>query len=737
MLTRIYIVSALALLSCSNPSGNQNNSMADSSKEFITSEQQLTEQDVIAPDAKVVPHITEIHDLKLNDDYFWMRLSDEQKEAKTPDDQTQDVLDYLIAENDYKESALAPTKDFQKELFDEIVGRIVKDDESVPVFYRGHWYYSRYEEGKEYAYNCRKKETMDGAEEILLDGPKLAEGHSYFAIGGSSVSPNNNIIVYGIDTVSRRQYTLRFKDLTTGIVFEDEIPETTGGAVWSNDNKTIFYTKKDPTTLRSYRILKHTLGTDSSEDVVVYEETDDTFNVGVGKSKSERFIMIGSHSTLSSETRFIDADKPDSEWTVVQPRQDDHEYHVSHYGDNFYIQTNADAKNFKLVKTSIESPSRENWVDVIPHRNDVLYEGTEIFEDFLVVAERKEGLTNIRVKSWDGSEDYYLEFNDPAYMAYVGANPEFKSSTLRFGYTSLTTPHTTYEHSFADKSRDQLKQQKVLGGDFDPENYKSERLMVKARDGAMVPVSIVYRKDVKLDGSNPLLLYAYGSYGYSMDPGFSSTRLSLLDRGFVYAMAHIRGGSEMGRHWYEDGKLFKKMNTFNDFIDCGKHLVANNYTSPEHLYAMGGSAGGLLMGAVMNLEPELFNGIVAAVPFVDVINTMLDESIPLTTGEFDEWGNPKNADYFDYIMSYSPYDNVSNLNYPHTLITTGYWDSQVQYWEPAKWIAKLRDNKQDDNLLIMHCNMETGHGGASGRFARFKETAMEYAFLFMLEGIDK
>ena len=737
MLTRIYIVSALALLSCSNPSGNQNNSMTDSSKDFITSEQQLKEQDVIAPDAKVVPHTTGIHDLELNDDYFWMRLSDEQKEADTPDDQTQDVLDYLNAENDYKESALAPTKDFQKDLFDEIVGRIVKDDASVPVFYRGYWYYTRYQEGKEYAYNCRKKETMDGPEEILLDGPKLAEGHSYFAIGGSSVSPDNNIIVYGIDTVSRRQYTLRFKNLTTGIVFEDEIPETTGGAVWANDNKTIFYTKKDPTTLRSYRILKHTLGTDSSEDIVVYEETDDTFSIGVGKSKSERFIMIGSHSTLSSETRFIDADKPDSEWAVIQPRQDDHEYHVSHYGDHFYIQTNADAKNFKLVKTSIESPSRENWVDVIPHRADVLFEGTEIFEDFLVIAERKEGLTNIRVKSWDGSEDYYLEFNDPAYMSYVGANPEFKSSTLRFGYTSLTTPHTTYEHSFTDKSRTQLKQQKVLGGDFDPANYKSERLMVEARDGAMVPVSIVYRKDVVLDGSNPLLLYAYGSYGYSMDPGFSSTRLSLLDRGFVYAMAHIRGGSEMGRHWYEDGKLFKKMNTFNDYIDCGKHLVANNYTSPEHLYAMGGSAGGLLMGAVMNLEPELFNGVVAAVPFVDVINTMLDESIPLTTGEFDEWGNPKNADYFDYIMSYSPYDNVSQLNYPHTLITTGYWDSQVQYWEPAKWIAKLRDHKQDDNLLLMHCNMETGHGGASGRFARFKETAMEYAFLFMLEGIDK
>ena len=737
MLNRIYIVSALALFSCSTQSDNPYNTMADSSKNFITSEQLLAKQDVIAPDAKVIPHTTEIHNLELNDDYFWMRLSDAQKEAKTPDDQTQDVLDYLNAENDYKESALAPTKDFQSELFDEIVGRIVKDDESVPVFYRGYWYYSRYEEGKEYAFNCRKKDSLENPEEVLLDGPQLAEGHSYFAIGGSSISPNNNIIVYGIDTVSRRQYTLRFKDLTTGVVFEDEIPETTGGAVWANDNKTIFYTKKDPVTLRSYRILKHILGTDLSEDVVVYEETDDTFNIGVGKSKSERFIMIGANSTLSSETRYIDADKPNSEWTVIQERQDNHEYGVSHYGDHFYIQTNAEAKNFKLVKTSIETPSREHWVDVIPHRDDVLFEGTEIFEDFLVIEERKEGLTNIRVKSWDDSEDYYLEFNDPAYMAYVGTNPEFKSTTLRFGYTSLTTPNTTYEHSFDDKSRTQLKQQKVLGGDFDPANYASERIMVEARDGAQVPVSIVYRKGVKMDGSNPLLLYAYGSYGYSMDPGFSSTRLSLLDRGFVYAMAHIRGGSEMGRNWYEDGKLFKKMNTFNDFIDCGKHLVANNYTSPDHLYAMGGSAGGLLMGAVMNLEPELFNGIVAAVPFVDVINTMLDESIPLTTGEFDEWGNPKDKAYFDYMMSYSPYDNISKLNYPHTLITTGYWDSQVQYWEPAKWIAKLRDQKQDDNLLIMHCNMETGHGGASGRFARFKETAMEYAFLFMLEGIDK
>ena len=735
-LTQISIVAALALFSCTSTGDNNKSSMSNNN--YVTSEEKLTALDISAPDAKIVPYSQEIHGMDLEDDYFWMRLSDEEKEADKPSEKTQDVLDYLNSENDYKEKVLSPTEKFQTELFDEIVGRIVKDDESVPVFYREYWYYTRYQDGKEYAYNCRKKGNMEAVEEVLLDGPKLAEGHNYFAIGGSSVSPNNKLIVYGIDTVSRRQYTLRVKDLTTGVVLDDEIPETTGGAVWANDNKTLFYTKKDAITLRSYRILKHVLGTSVSEDVVVYEETDETFSVGIGKTKSEEYIMIGSHSTLSSDVRYIHADKPNSEFNVIQKREADHEYRVSHYLDSFYITTNADgAKNFKLVKTSINTPSRSNWVDVIPHRDDVLFEGIEIFEKYLVLEERRDGLTSIRVKSWDKTEDYYLEFNDPAYMTYIGSNPNFKADKLRFGYTSLTTPNTTYEHAFKDKSRAQLKQQKVLGGDFDVANYTSERIMVESRDGVKIPVSIVYRKDVVLNGSNPLLLYAYGSYGYSMDPGFSSTRLSLLDRGFVYAMAHIRGGSEMGRHWYEDGKLFKKMNTFNDYIDCGKHLVENNYTSSEHMYAMGGSAGGLLMGAVMNLEPELFNGVVAAVPFVDVINTMLDETIPLTTGEFDEWGNPKKKDYFDYIMSYSPYDNVAELNYPNTLITTGYWDSQVQYWEPAKWIAKLRDHKQGDNIIIMHCNMETGHGGASGRFARYKETAMEYAFLFMLEGIEK
>ena len=733
MLNRFLFVASVLLLSCNSPADNSNSSMTDSS-EFIQSETQLGTP---APDAKQVQHTTEIHDLKLEDPYFWMRLSDEQKEASTPDEQTADVIDYLNRENDYKDKVLAPTVKLQESLYDEIVGRIVKDDESVPVKYRGYWYYSRFEEGNEYSFSCRKKGAMEGDEEIMLNGPELAKGHSYFSIGGSSVSPNNELLVYGVDTVSRRQYTLYFKNLATGELFEDQIPETNGGAVWANDNKTIFYTKNDPQTLRSYRVYKHVLGTPASDDVVVYEETDETFYVGVGKSKSQEYIMVSSNSTLSTETRYIKADKPESEWTVIHPREEDHEYGVSHYQDHFYIHTNKGAKNFKLVKTPVGNTSEESWVDVISHREDVLLEGTDFFSSHLVVSERKDGLNNIRIMKWDGSEDYYLEFNDPAYSAFTGANPDYESDDLRFGYTSLTTPYTTYEHNFADKSRKQLKQQKVLGGTFDPINYSSERIMVEARDGVKVPVSIVYHKDTKLGAETPLLLYAYGSYGASMDPGFSSTRLSLLDRGFAFAIAHIRGGSEMGRQWYEDGKLFNKMNTFTDYIDCGVALSENGYSSPDHMYAMGGSAGGLLMGAVMNLAPEQFNGVLAAVPFVDVINTMLDETIPLTTFEFDEWGNPKEKDYFDYIMKYSPYDNVEAKGYPHTLITTGYWDSQVQYWEPAKWIAKLRDHKTDDNLLIMYCNMETGHGGASGRFARYKEVAMEYSFMLMLEGIDR
>jgi oligopeptidase B len=447
--------------------------------------------------------------------------------------------------------------------------------------------------------------------------------------------------------------------------------------------------------------------------------------------------MLASYSTLSNEWRYLDANTPNGEWKIIQPRERNLEYSCSHYGDHFYITTNRDAKNFKLVRTPVTATACENWEDVLPHRDETLLEGVDIFKDYLVVSERTEGLNQIRIKRWDNAADYYIQFPDPAYSAYVGANPDFDTQQLRYGYNSMTTPSSVFQMDMVNQDKTLLKRQEVLGGAFDSANYESERVMVEARDGTKVPVSIVSRKGVKKDGKNPLLLYAYGSYGYSMDAGFSSTRLSLLDRGFVYAIAHIRGGQEMGRDWYEDGKMFNKKNTFSDFVDCGQAMVDMGYTSPEHLYAMGGSAGGLLMGAVINMAPALFNGIIAAVPFVDVINTMLDESIPLTTGEFDEWGNPKNKDSFDYMMSYSPYDNVSAQEYPHMLITTGYWDSQVQYWEPAKWIAKLRDTKSDDNLLVMDCNMETGHGGASGRFKRLRETAMEYAFFMMLEGIEE
>ena len=699
---------------------------------------ELTEAQFPAPPtAEKQTHITAIHGLQLEDDYFWMRLSDEQKEAAEPDEQTAKVVDYLNRENDYTKEVMNGTEAFQENLFNEIVGRIKQDDQSVPLLDNGYYYYSRYEEGKEYAIYCRKLGSLEAEEQVMLNVNEMAEGFNYYAVGGQSVSTNNNLLAFSVDTVSRREYTLQFKDLTTGEVLADRIPGTTGGATWANDNKTVYYSKKDPITLRSSRIFKHILGTDASADVLVFEEADETFSCGIGKSKSEQYLMIASYSTVSNEWRYLDANTPNGEWNIIQPRERNLEYSCSHYGDHFYITTNRDAKNFKLVRTPIHATTYENWEDVLPHRDATLLEGVDIFKDYLVVSERTEGLNQIRVKRWDDAEDYYIQFPDPAYSAYVGANPDFDTKQLRYGYNSMTTPSSVFEMDMVSQATNLLKQQEVLGGSFDPANYESERVMVEARDGTKVPVSIVSRKGVKKDGNNPFLLYAYGSYGYSMDAGFSSTRLSLLDRGFVYAIAHIRGGQEMGRDWYEDGKMFNKKNTFTDFVDCGQAMVDLGYTSPQHLYAMGGSAGGLLMGAVVNMAPALFNGVIAAVPFVDVINTMLDESIPLTTGEFDEWGNPKNKDSFDYMMSYSPYDNVTAQDYPHMLVTTGYWDSQVQYWEPAKWMAKLRDTKTGDNLLIMDCNMETGHGGASGRFKRLRETAMEYAFFMMLEGIEE
>lgn len=671
------------------------------------------------------------------DNYFWMRLSDEQKEAKTPDAQTQDVLDYLNAENDYLKKTMAHTEGLQKTLFDEITGRIKQDDETVPVSENGYSYYNRFEKGADYPFVCRKKDVKGAAEEIMLNGPEMGKDQSYFSIGGATVSMNNQYLAYGVDLVSRREYTLYFKDLTTGKLLADKIDNTTGGAIWANDNKTVFYTKKDPVTLRSSYIYKHILGTDQSKDVLVYEEKDETFSCAVYKSKSNDFIMIGSWQTLSSEIRYIDANAPNGKWTVVLPRERNHEYSVEHFGNDFYITTNKDAKNFKLVKTPIKKTAIANWTEVIPHRDDVLLEGIEIFKNFLVISERKSGLNAIRVIEWKTKKEHYIPFGDPAYMAYTHSNPEFDTETLRYSYTSMTTPSTVYDYDMRSGKQIEMKRQEVMDPNFSADNYVCERIYATARDGSKVPMSIVYKKGTKKDGTAPLLLYGYGSYGYSIDPSFSSVRLSLLDRGFIYVIAHIRGSQTLGRQWYEDGKLLKKMNTFNDFIDCGKWLIENKYTSSEHMYAQGGSAGGLLMGGIINMAPTLWNGVIAAVPFVDVISTMWDESIPLTTGEFDEWGNPKDKEYYEYMLSYSPYDNIQAKAYPNLLITTGYWDSQVQYWEPAKWIAKLREMKTDDHQLMMHCNMAVGHGGASGRFERYKEVALEYAFLLNLEGITE
>ena len=690
------------------------------------------------PVAKKIEEKLQIHDDTRIDPYFWMRLSDDQKEAETPDTQTQDVLDYLNAENDYLKKVMKPTEKLQETLYEEIVGRIKQDDSSVPVSVNGYTYYTRFEQGEDYPYYCRKQNIENAEEEVMLNGPEMGKDKSYFAVGGRSVSENNRYLAYGVDWVSRREYTLYFKDLTTGALFEDKIENTTGSVTWANDNQTVFYVKKDPQTLRANQIYRHRLGTPSSEDELVYEEKDETFSCWVYKTKSRDYLMIGSSQTLSTEFRFLDANTPNGKWKVVHPRERELEYFVDHYGDHFYIVTNWEAKNFRLMKTLVNQSEKERWKEIIPHRSNVLLEDIEIFKDHLVVNERENGLTRLRVIQWADNSEHYISFNDPTYAAWVSSNPEFDTTLLRYGYSSLTTPTAIYDYNLNNKERTLKKQDEVLGGKFDSANYVSERIMAPSRDGkTQVPISIVYHKDYQKSGDEPLLLYGYGSYGNTIDPWFSSSRLSLLDRGFAFAIAHIRGGQEMGRSWYEDGKMLNKKNTFFDFIDSGQHLVNMGYTNTSHLYAQGGSAGGLLVGAVINMAPSLWNGAIAAVPFVDVVSTMLDETIPLTTFEFDEWGNPKDKEYYEYIKSYSPYDNVVAQDYPNLLITTGYWDSQVQYWEPAKWIAKLRDTKTDNNTLVMDCNMEVGHGGASGRFKRFKEVALSYAFLLDLENQKK
>ena len=691
------------------------------------------------PVAQKIPHEISTHGDTRIDNYYWMRLSDEQKNAEEAnrDEQTKQVLGYLNAENAYTNEVMAHTEQFQKDLFSEMKGRIKETDQSVPVKDNGYWYYSRFEAGQNYAYNCRKKDNLEtGVEEILIDGPKLAEGKEYWAVGSYDVSENNKYMCYGVDIVSRRIYTVYFKNLETGEMMQDVLEGTSGGASWANDNKTIFYTKKDPTTLRDNQVWRHELGTSQDQDVLVFEEKDEEFSCFVYKTKSKKYMVIGSNQTLSTEYRVLEASNPKGDFKIIQPRERNHEYGIDHYGDKFYIVTNWNAKNFRLMETSVDATSKENWKEIIAHRDNVLLEGITIFNSYLVVDERSEGLTQLRIIRWDNSKEYYMSFPDPAYAAGVGANPEFNTEILRYSYTSLTTPPSTFDFNMSTEERTLLKQQEVVGN-FNSADYTSERLYAKAQDGTLIPISLVYKKGFKKDGSAPTLLYAYGSYGYSIDATFSSTRLSLLDRGFVFAIAHIRGGQEMGRQWYEDGKLLKKINTFTDFIDCGKFLVEQQYASKDKLFAMGGSAGGLLMGAITNMAPDMWRGVISAVPFVDVVTTMLDETIPLTTFEFDEWGNPKDKTYYDYMKSYSPYDNIEKKNYPNILVTTGYWDSQVQYWEPAKYMAKMRELKTDNNMLIMWCNMDAGHGGKSGRFEYLKEIALDYAFMLDLAGIKE
>ncbi len=667
------------------------------------------------------------------DPYFWMRLTDDQKTAAEPDEQTKDVVTYLNAENDYTEHVMSHTKELQEELYDEIIGRIKQNDESVPYFKNGYWYYTRFEEGQEYPIYCRKKSSLENEEEVMLDANVLAKDHEYYNASGLTVSPDNKVLAFAEDTISRRVYSIRFKNLETGELYEDKLENAQPGGAWANDNKTFFYTIKNKISLLSEKIVRHHLGESPGKDQIVYHETNPSYYIGVYKSKSDDFIIIYNSSTLVSDYHTLKADNPKGAFTQFIPRGEKHEYSIEHFQDKWYIVTNSEAQNFRLMETPVGNTAQENWTEVIGHRQDVLLQGIDVFNNYLVVSERSNALTHLRIKNQSSGEEHYLNFGEPAYVAFTSTNPEFNTSSLRFVYSSLTTPRSTIDYDLGTRKREIKKQQEVVGG-HNPEDYVTERIFATARDGVKIPMSLVYKKTTNKSENTPCLQYAYGSYGSSTDPWFNSSRLSLLDRGFIFAIAHIRGGQEMGRQWYDDGKMFKKKNTFNDFIDCSKHLIAEKYTSAGHLYAQGGSAGGLLMGAVVNMAPELYNGVMAAVPFVDVISTMMDETIPLTTNEFDEWGNPKNKDSYDYMLSYSPYDQVKEQPYPNLLITTGFFDSQVQYWEPAKWLAKLRDKKTDENILIMKTNMEAGHGGASGRFKRYKETALSYAFLLDLEG---
>ena len=690
----------------------------------------------LPPDATKKPHKITVHGDTRVDSYYWMRLTDKQKSAKKFDSQTSEVVDYITTENEYTQSSLNHTKKFQNKLFEEIVGRIKKDDVSVPYLDNGYYYYTRYEKGREYAIRCRKKGSLDSPEEIILDENKLAEGYDYFAVSGMNVSPDNEWLAFGVDTLSRRFYEVHFKNLRSGDILEQTIPNTTGGVAWANDNQTVFYTSKNKITLLSEKIYRHKMGSDFHNDELVYTENDEAYYIGVSRSKSGEYIIIYNSSTLVSDYHILRADVPDGKFKNFSLRGTAHEYSIDHYQNKFYIVTNWNAKNNSLMETAENATDISQWKEVIAHRDDVHLLGLEIFKDHLVINERKDGLRGLRIINQKTGDDADIDFEEETYTARISVNEEFNTNILRYSYTSMVTPSTTYDYNMDTGEKTLMKQQEIVGG-YDQKAYHSERLYATAQDGKRIPISLVYRKDMKSDSPQNLLLYAYGSYGSTRDPGFGSSRLSILDRGFIYAIAHVRGSQIYGRQSYDDGKMLNKKNTFTDFVDAGIHLVNNGYTNSEQMFCEGGSAGGLLIGAVVNLAPELWRGAIAAVPFVDVVTTMLDPSIPLTSNEWDEWGDPRIKKYYDYMLSYSPYDQVRDTAYPNMLVTSGFFDSQVQYWEPLKYVAKLRDHWQGENKLYLHMNMDAGHGGKSGRFRRYREVALEYAFMLDLVGVHK
>jgi len=682
-----------------------------------------------APVAKKVPFEMEQHQHKRVDNYYWMR-----------DDKREDpeILAHLEAENAYLEKNMAHTNDVQSTLFDEMTGRLKKDDASVPYEKQGYWWYRRFEGEKEYPIYARKKGSLEGKEEILLDVNVMAEGHDYFTVGQTAISTNNEILAYSTDTVSRRIYDIQFKDLNTGKLLGDKLTQTSGSIVWANNNQHVFYIKKNPQTLLGYQVFRHKLGTEQSQDELMYEENDDTYYTSIGKSRDGEVAYIYHQSTTTTGVSVIDANDPKGEFKPILELENGHEYSFEKWRNWYYIYTNKGATNFKISKVKIEeSGDISKWQDVVPHRKSVYIEDFIVLDQHLIVEERENGLTNIRIIELETGKETLIPFNDPAYVATFSTNSQMKTNKVRLYYSSMTTPGSVMEYDLTSLKAEVLKQDEVVG-EFDSNWYQSERIFVEARDGKKVPVTLVYRKDkFKKDGTNPLYQYAYGSYGSTSEPYFSASRLSLLDRGFVYAIAHIRGGQMLGRTWYDDGKMFNKINTFNDFVDVSKSLVKQGYGAKDKVFAVGGSAGGLLMGAIINMNPELYRGVAAHVPFVDVVTTMSDASIPLTTGEYDEWGNPANKDSYEYMLSYSPYDQIKRQDYPNMLVTTGLHDSQVQYFEPMKWVAKLREYKTDDNQLYFLTNMEAGHGGASGRFRRYKERALEYAFFLDLAGIKQ